>query len=199
MSINLKTSPLKQTILKITMIGIEFLWGGPVYLETSIPVGEERRTGTPVHFLDPSAGGAGTTATPAKRGKIKWQRVCYIMDKRKLNRREVAMTMDTNTSAVDSDAAESVSQALDFLNRNIQDHQRHKPISFQEFLQLLNANPSRILRNIFQAFHDMIKLHVTEIENDIDSSAITKYDTGTLFMEGSDTPYFPDMLLPTGL
>ncbi len=102
--------------------------------------------------------------------------------------------MDTNTSSVDSDAVESVTQALDFLNRNIQDYQRHKPVSFQEFLQLLNANPSRILRNIFQSFHDMIKLHVTEIENDIDSSAITKYDTGTLFMEGSDTPYFPDML-----
>lgn len=102
--------------------------------------------------------------------------------------------MDTNTSSVDSDAAESVTQALDFLNRNIQDYQRHKPISFQAFLQLLNADPSRILRNIFQSFHDMIKLHVTEIENDIDRSAITKYDTGTLFMEGSDTPYFPDML-----
>ncbi|MDD4272631.1 MAG: serine protein kinase PrkA [Desulfobacter postgatei] len=104
------------------------------------------------------------------------------------------MTMDTNTSSVDSDAIESVTQALEFLNQNIQDYQLHKPVSFQEFLQLLNANPSRILRNIFQSFHDMIKSHVTEIENDIDRSAITRYDTGTLFMEGSDTPYFPDLL-----
>lgn len=102
--------------------------------------------------------------------------------------------MDTNTSSVDSDAIESVTQALEFLNQNIQDYQLHKPVSFQEFLQLLNANPSRILRNIFQSFHDMIKSHVTEIENDIDRSAITRYDTGTLFMEGSDTPYFPDLL-----
>ncbi|EIM65050.1 serine protein kinase PrkA [Desulfobacter postgatei] len=104
------------------------------------------------------------------------------------------MTMDTNTSSVDSDAIESVTQALEFLNQNIQDYQLHKPVSFHEFLQLLNANPSRILRNIFQSFHDMIKSHVTEIENDIDRSAITRYDTGTLFMEGSDTPYFPDLL-----
>lgn len=104
------------------------------------------------------------------------------------------MDTNTNTSSVNSDAVDSVNQALDFLDRNIQDYQRHKPVSFQEFLQLLNANPSRILRNIFQSFHDMIKSHVTEIENDIDRSAITKYDTGTLFMEGSDTPYFPDML-----
>ena len=104
------------------------------------------------------------------------------------------MTMDTKTSSVDSDAVGSVSQALNFLDQHIQDYQRHKPVSFQEFLQLLNGNPSGILRNIFQSFHDMIKKHVTEIENDIDHSAITKYDTGTLFMEGSDTPYFPDML-----
>nr|WP_319493118.1 serine protein kinase PrkA [uncultured Desulfobacter sp.] len=102
--------------------------------------------------------------------------------------------MDTKTSSVDSDAAGSVIQALDFLDQNIKDYQRHKPVAFQEFLRLLNANPSGILRNIFQSFHDMIKKHVTEIENDIDHSAVTQYDTGTLFMEGSDTPYFPDML-----
>jgi stage V sporulation protein R len=72
------------------MMGIEFLWGGPVYLETSIPVGTEKETLPAIHFLDPSAGASGTTATPVTREKIKWQRVCYIMDKRKLNRREVA-------------------------------------------------------------------------------------------------------------
>jgi stage V sporulation protein R len=72
------------------MIGIEFLWGGPVYLETSIPVGKEQETAPPTHFLDPSAGGTGTQAAQVTREKIKWQRVCYIMDKRKLNRREVA-------------------------------------------------------------------------------------------------------------
>ena len=94
---------------------------------------------------------------------------------------------------------ESVQQALDFLNQNIKDYQRHKHVSFQEFLQLLNANPSRILRNIFQSFYDMIKSHVTEIEDDLDRSAIIKYDTGSLFMEGSDVPYFPDMLFANRL
>ncbi len=104
------------------------------------------------------------------------------------------MTMDTNTSSVDSGAVDSVSQALDFLNRNIQDYQRHKPVSFQTFLQLLNANPAQVLRNIFQSFHDMIKSHVFELEENSERSAVTKYDTSKLFTEDADAPYFPDML-----
>ena len=102
--------------------------------------------------------------------------------------------MDTNTSSVDSDAVESVTHALDFLNQNIQDYQRHKPVPFQTFLQLLNANPSQILRTIFQSFHDMIKSHVSEVEESSEHSAVTKYDTSKLFTEDSDAPYFPDML-----
>ncbi|MDX9964426.1 SpoVR family protein [Desulfobacter postgatei] len=85
-----ENKPLKADYIENTMMGIEFLWGGPVYLETSIPVGTEKETRPAIHFLDPSAGASGTTATPVTREKIKWQRVCYIMDKRKLNRREVA-------------------------------------------------------------------------------------------------------------
>ena len=85
-----ENKPLKADFIENTMIGIEFLWGGPVYLETSIPVGKEQTTAPPTHFLDPSAGSSGTQKGSVTREKIKWQRVCYIMDKRKLNRREVA-------------------------------------------------------------------------------------------------------------
>jgi len=95
-------------------------------------------------------------------------------------------------------AAESVGQALEFLNKNIQDYQRLKPVPFQEFLELLNANPSRILRNIFQSFHDMIKSHVDEIDpsvaEDLDRLSVTNYDCTRLFAEDSPNPYFPDML-----
>lgn len=102
--------------------------------------------------------------------------------------------MDTNTSSVDSDAVESVTHALDFLNQNIQDYQRHKPVPFQTFLQILNAKPSQLLRTIFQSFHDMIKSHVSELEESSERSPVTKYDTSKLFTEDSDAPYFPDML-----
>lgn len=102
--------------------------------------------------------------------------------------------MNSNTGSVDSDAVDSVTQALDFLNRNIQDYQHHKPVSFQTFLQLLNAKPAQVFRNIFQSFHDMVKSHVFELEENSERSAVTKYDTSKLFTEEADAPYFPDML-----
>ena len=107
--------------------------------------------------------------------------------------------MDTNTSSINPDTAEPVGQALEFLNKNIRDYQRLKPVSFQQFLELLNTNPNRILRNIFQSFHDMIKSHVFEIEDEIGHPAVTRYDTSNLFEQGSDAPYFPDMLFANRL
>lgn len=80
---------LKTDYIENTMIGIEFLWGGPVYLETSEPDGTEQAT-PPYVIRDPSATGSGTAGDAAKSVKIKWKRVCYVMDKRKLNKREAA-------------------------------------------------------------------------------------------------------------
>lgn len=95
-------------------------------------------------------------------------------------------------------ATESVDQALSLLNKNIQDYQRLQPVSFETFLSMLNANPARILRNIFQSFHDMVKAHVDEYEEpmgeDQNEPIFTRYDCTRLFVEGSDNPYFPDML-----
>ncbi|MCG8687202.1 MAG: serine protein kinase PrkA [Desulfobacterales bacterium] len=106
--------------------------------------------------------------------------------------------MDPNSPTQETSVADSVGQALEFLDKNIQDYQRLKPVSFQEFLNLLKDNPSRILRNIFQSFHDMIKSYVDEIDpsvvQDIDQMAMTKYDCTRLFVEDSNNPYFPDML-----
>jgi predicted Ser/Thr protein kinase len=92
----------------------------------------------------------------------------------------------------------SVDQVLAMLDRNIQDYQRLQPVSFDTFLNMLNTTPSRILRNIFQSFHDMVKAYVDEYEDPLaggrDKLAFTRYDCTRLFVEGSDNPYFPDML-----
>ncbi|NOX34792.1 MAG: serine protein kinase PrkA [Deltaproteobacteria bacterium] len=92
----------------------------------------------------------------------------------------------------------SVDQTLDLLDKNITDSQKLKPVPFEEFLNILNAEPSRILRNIFQAFHDMIKSYVDESEDtiagDIDKLSFTNYDCSRLFVEDSENPYFTDML-----
>lgn len=95
-------------------------------------------------------------------------------------------------------AAGSTDQVLSLLNKNIQDYQRLQPVSFDTFLQMLTAFPSRILRNIFQSFHDMVKAHVDEYDEplgeDRSEPGFTRYDCTRLFVEGSDNPYFPDML-----
>ncbi len=92
----------------------------------------------------------------------------------------------------------SVDQTLGLLDKNITDHQRLKPVPFEEFLNILNANPSQILRNVFQAFHDMITSYVDELGeidgSDKDKLAFTKYDCSRLFVEDSENPYFTDML-----
>jgi len=92
----------------------------------------------------------------------------------------------------------SVDQTLDLLDKNITDYQSLKPVPFEEFLNILNTKPSRILRNIFQAFHDMIKFYVDESEEtitrDIDRLTFTNYDCSRLFVEDSENSYFTDML-----
>lgn len=92
----------------------------------------------------------------------------------------------------------SVDQTLELLNRNITEYKRMKPVPFDEFLKILNANPSRVLRNVFQAFHDMITTYVDSLgdaqSGDADKLAFTKYDCSRLFVEGSENPYFTDML-----
>jgi hypothetical protein len=95
-------------------------------------------------------------------------------------------------------ASSPVDHALTLLDKNIADYQRLKPVPFNSFLSILTANPSQVLRNIFQAFHDMVKSHVDELEETIsgekDKLAFTKYDCSRLFVEDSDNPYFTDML-----
>ncbi|MCD4674697.1 MAG: serine protein kinase PrkA, partial [Desulfobacula sp.] len=92
----------------------------------------------------------------------------------------------------------SIDQTLDLLDENITDYQRLKPVPFDEFLNILTAEPSKVLRNIFQAFHDMIKSYVYESEDtiagDTDKLIFTNYDCSRLFVEDSANPYFTDML-----
>ncbi len=74
--------PLVQEFIANTMMGIEYLWGSPVQLETAevIPA----RSPSAIYSM------SGPSPVPAdQRGKpkIKWQRVLYTMEKRKLTRR----------------------------------------------------------------------------------------------------------------
>jgi len=73
--------PLLKDYIANTMLGVEFLWGGAVSLETHevkslTPVSEQRKPG------------AGASDQPKER-KIEWERVVYTMENRRLNRKTV--------------------------------------------------------------------------------------------------------------
>ncbi|MBU3951380.1 MAG: SpoVR family protein, partial [Proteobacteria bacterium] len=77
--------PLKQDFIENTMVGIEYLWGGPIHLETSEPAPESKPASSYTNFWDPA------TPTPKipEPQKIKWKRMRYVLENRKLHKREL--------------------------------------------------------------------------------------------------------------
>jgi len=80
-----ENKPLKIDYIENTMKGIEYLWGGPVHLETSepaapVPAGINQST-----FWDPSS----QKTAEKKPDPVKWKRILYMMENRKLQKREV--------------------------------------------------------------------------------------------------------------
>jgi stage V sporulation protein R len=65
--------PLVREYIPNTMLGIEYLWGGPVSLETTEGVVEKS--------------GSGEEETP--KSTVKWQRVVYTMENRKISKTEI--------------------------------------------------------------------------------------------------------------
>ena len=63
--------PLVKEFIANTMMGIEYLWGNPVQLETSEVVS-----------TSPSK-------EETKEPEIKWQRVLYTIDNRKLSKKNI--------------------------------------------------------------------------------------------------------------
>ena len=93
---------------------------------------------------------------------------------------------------------DQIEMALENLDRMIGDRHAQPAISFEEFLQVLVANPYTVMRNVFQIFHDMIKCYINEEEDeypdDPESIHFFNYDCSKLFVEGSDHPFFADRL-----
>ena len=79
--------PLKKDYIENTMVGIEYLWGGPVHLETSEPVASAPAESAYANFWDPSSGAGKLPDQPPKI--IEWKRIMYVMENRKLTKREV--------------------------------------------------------------------------------------------------------------
>jgi stage V sporulation protein R len=74
--------PLVRDFIGGTMLGLEYLWGAPVQLETSEAVATakgERQTYV--------AGTSGPAAAAPAQAEIKWERVVYTMKNRALERK----------------------------------------------------------------------------------------------------------------
>jgi len=76
--------PLVREFIQNTMMGIEFLWGGQVALETSEPVSV-----SPVEKQYPIGYPHVPPGEEEKETKVTWQRVLYTMKDRKLSRKTV--------------------------------------------------------------------------------------------------------------
>ena len=76
--------PLVKEFISNTMMGIEYLWGGAITLETSelIPAPPQPPTGFVPGYLPP-------VKEERKKPEIKWQRVLYTMENRKLSKKNI--------------------------------------------------------------------------------------------------------------
>jgi stage V sporulation protein R len=73
--------PLVRDFIGGTLLGIEYLWGHPVHLETSEVVAPAQ--GEPSVFV---AGPSGPAAAETRPSEVSWERVRYTMADRKLSR-----------------------------------------------------------------------------------------------------------------
>jgi len=93
---------------------------------------------------------------------------------------------------------DTISRALHHIDRSVNEWEHLAPIPFEEFLKILVANPKRVIRNVFQVFHDMVMSHIEigadEYPDDPESIHFIPYDCRRLFVEGTDHPFFADRL-----
>jgi predicted Ser/Thr protein kinase len=96
-----------------------------------------------------------------------------------------------------------IQKGLGQVERSIGRGEQRQPVPFEEFLGVLVAQPTRVLRNVFQVFHDMIKSYVTEepdeYPGDPESIHFVSYDFSRLLVEGVDLPFFADRLFANRL
>ncbi|MBU0465659.1 MAG: SpoVR family protein [Proteobacteria bacterium] len=80
-----ENKPLKMDFIENTMMGIEYLWGGPVHLETSEPAASGQAATSYASFWDPGS----PKIYGSKPEPVKWKRMVYMMENRKLSKKEV--------------------------------------------------------------------------------------------------------------
>ena len=90
------------------------------------------------------------------------------------------------------------SEALRHLQTEVDGKEKRTVLSFDKFLDITKNEPERIIRNIFQLFHGLVRTYVgageDEYKDDPESIGFIKYDCSKIFVDGSDNPFFADRL-----
>ena len=90
-------------------------------------------------------------------------------------------------------------KGLESLKIEVEGRDKKTVLNFEDFAAILRQEPERVLRNIFQLFHDMVKARVIggkdEYPDDPESIGFLPYDCSKIFAERKDNPFFPDRLL----
>lgn len=105
------------------------------------------------------------------------------------------------TKAEDYEAVQEKARRLDALINvieNIKDKDTRTLYNFDDFLDLVAKEPTLVLRDIFQLFHDLVNFYISEGIDEYgkseESIGFLKYDSSKLFVENCDDPFFADRL-----
>lgn len=93
---------------------------------------------------------------------------------------------------------EIIKKAVEELNHSMDAEDLRKPVSFEQFLKSVAADPRKLIRSVFQVFHDMMECNVgegvNEYPDDPESVGYYYYDFQKLLVEDTDRPFFADRL-----
>ena len=91
-----------------------------------------------------------------------------------------------------------IRKALKLLDCSLKNEDEYRLYSSEEFLKILSDRPHLVIRSVFQVFYDMIRTSIDEgideYPDDPESINYKDYDCSKLFVEGSDQPFFADVL-----
>lgn len=92
----------------------------------------------------------------------------------------------------------STNKALSYLRAEMEKKEKRTVMIFDEFLGLTVSVPKKVLRNIFQLFHDMVRTYVIsgkdEYPDDPESIGFVNHDCKKIFVEGANNAFFADRL-----
>ena len=98
---------------------------------------------------------------------------------------------------------DNIQKAMQHIDLSMRGKDQYETISFEEYLKVLAADPSTVIRDVFQIFHDMTKHYIgegiDEYPDDPESIGFVYYDCNELFVENSDHPFFADRLFANRL